>query len=118
PTSAPPAGASTPTGGEPSVATSVQPSAAAVALPDDLPVDVPDGGQVNGVFPPTAGTMQSDWVVRVIYPPGGAEEIAAFYDAWFASTDLEIQATATGSRYRWVNRTEENPLTYVALQPD
>lgn len=89
-------------------------ASAAIPLPDDLPVSVPDGGVVNGIFPPVAGSMQEFWVVRVLYPPGSRDAIVNHFDTWFAASDIDVDVTPGASSHRWRN-VGDGPLQWVTL---
>jgi hypothetical protein len=83
-------------------------------LPADLPVDLPDGGTLDGVFPPAAGTLQEDWVVRVLYPPETSDALVAFYDDWFADEGLDVESSSNDRVARWNDRSD-HPLTSVTI---
>jgi hypothetical protein len=100
---------------EQSTAASQGDVAGAIDLPTDLPVDLPGGGQVQGVFEPVEGTMQDSWVVRVLYPADTSDSLVAFYDQWFADAGLDVQATRNDRVARWVNRSAESPLMWVTV---
>lgn len=107
--STPPPGISAP----PSSAAS-QDSGEAPELPADLPVDVPEGGTLDGVYPPVAGSLQDYWVVRILYPPETADALVEFYDAWFADEEMEVQVTRNDRVARWTDRTD-HPLNWVTV---
>ena len=86
-----------------------------VELPADLPVDLPAGGRVDGVFPPVEGTAQDAWVVRVLYPPETSDSLVEFYDGWFADEGVDVEASRGGRTARWVNRTDGFPLQWVTI---
>ena len=90
------------------------PSAGSVELPADLPVDVPEGGRVDGVFPPAAGTLQDGWVVRILYAPETADALVEFYDSWFADEGMEVETSRNDRVARWNDRTD-HPLTSVTV---
>jgi len=91
-----------------------EPATESVELPADLPVEVPDGGRVDGVFPPAAGTLQDAWVVRILYAPETADSLVEFYDAWFAEQGMEVQTSRGARSARWDDRTD-HPLTSVTV---
>jgi hypothetical protein len=74
---------------------------AALALPEDLPVGVPDGGKVENIAEPAAGTLQDKTVVRMSYPDGVFDDVVVFYDEWFADNDIEVESTPGTNRHRW-----------------
>lgn len=93
---------------------SEDPGEPSAELPADLPVDVPDGGRVDGVFPPVAGTLQDGWVVRILYAPETADALVEFYDAWFADEGVEVEASRNDRVARWTERTD-HPLQSVTI---
>jgi hypothetical protein len=75
--------------------------AGSTELPDHLPIEVAPGGEVNGVFEPEPGTLQSTWVARVLYDEGSYEDVAAFYDEYFDDSGLSVAKSGSPTRYRW-----------------
>jgi len=100
---------------EPSAPASDGSTAGNVELPADLPVDLPEGGRVDGVYEPVEGTGQDAWVVRVLYAPETSDSLVEFYDSWFADEGIDVEATRGGSSARWVNRTDDFPLQWVTI---
>lgn len=67
----------------------------AAEIPSDVPVPVPAGGEIYpdlGVFGGQSLAMH--------YPSGTMDEIASFYDAWFADEGIEVEPTFGPSETR------------------
>ena len=64
-------------------------------IPSDLPVPVPAGGEVY----PDLGVFGSQ-SLAMHYPSGTMDEVAAFYDAWFADQGVEVEPTFGASETR------------------
>ena len=67
----------------------------AADLPPDLPVPVPAGGEIY----PDLGVFEGQ-SLAMHYPSGTMDEVAAFYDAWFADQGIEVEPTFGSSDSR------------------
>lgn len=54
-------------------------------IPDEFPVDVPDGGQVLGVF-----QSGNDMTLSMTYDGGDIDDVIGFFDNWIAGSSLEV----------------------------
>ena len=64
-------------------------------IPSDLPVPVPAGGEIY----PDLGVFEGQ-SLAMHYPSGTMDEVAAFYDAWFADQEIEVEPTFGASEIR------------------
>ena len=64
-------------------------------IPSDLPVPVPAGGEIY----PDLGVFEGQ-SMAMHYPSGTMDEVAAFYDAWFADQGIEVEPTFGPSETR------------------
>jgi hypothetical protein len=64
-------------------------------IPTDLPVPVPAGGEIY----PDLGVFEGQ-SLALHYPSGMMDDVAGFYDAWFADQGIEVEPTfgASGTR--------------------
>lgn len=84
----------------------------ATDIPEHFPLEVAPGGEVQGVFEPTEGSLQDFWMVRVLYPEDDAEDVVAFYDDLLDDLGfLDQKLASRPDRVRWMTTADAGIVT-------